>query len=105
MIAQKWIKPETDYSRFKAQLERIPAEQLPEDRKFNPLAINPYVLFRAAGQARNYTQAELVTAMGLLLECNQKLISRGLDPSLLLQQTLIQILGRPGDSPGLRSAA
>ncbi|HWD21093.1 MAG TPA: DNA polymerase III subunit delta [Verrucomicrobiae bacterium] len=100
MLAQKWIKPEADFSRFKSQLDRVPADQLPEDKKFNPLAINPYVLFRALGQARNYTQEELIAAMGLLLECNQKLISRSLDPSLLLQQTLIQIVARPGESPG-----
>ena len=95
MMAQGWLKPETDFSRFKAQLARVPSGALPEDRKFNPLALNPYVLFRALGQARHYTQAELIEAMDLLLECNQKLISRNLDPSLLLQQTLIQIVGPP----------
>jgi DNA polymerase-3 subunit delta len=95
MVAQRWVKPETDFNRFKGQLARVPSGALPEDRKFNPLAINPFVLFRALGQCRHYTQAELVEAMDLLLECNQKLISRNLDPSLLLQQTLIQIVSRP----------
>jgi DNA polymerase III delta subunit len=71
---------------------------MPEDRKFNPLAINPFVLFRALAQSRHYTQAELITAMDLLLDCNQKLISRNLDPSLLLQQTLIQIVSRPAEA-------
>jgi DNA polymerase III delta subunit len=64
-------------------------------------------LFRAAEQARHYTQPELIQAMDLLLECNQKLISRNLDPSLLLQQALIQIVSRPGgtrDAP-VRAAA
>jgi DNA polymerase-3 subunit delta len=95
MLALKWLRPERDFSRFKAQLARIPAEALPEDKKFNPLAINPYVLFRALGQAPNYTQAELIIAMGLLLECNRQLISRSLDPALVLQQALVRILGRP----------
>ena len=95
MMAQGWLKPEKDFSRFKAQLARVPADALPEDRKFNPLAINPFVLFRALGQSRHYTQAELIQAMDLLLQCNQKLISRNLDASLLLQQTLIQIVSRP----------
>jgi DNA polymerase-3 subunit delta len=98
MLAQRWLKPETDFSRFKAQLACVPPGALPEDRKFNPLAINPYVLFRALGQSRHYTQPELIEAMDLLLECNQKLISRNLDPSLLLQQTLVQIIGRPAES-------
>jgi len=96
MLARKWLRPERDFSRFKAQLGRIPAEALPEDKKFNPLAINPYVLFRALGQAPNYTQAELIAAMGLLLECNLQLISRSLDPALLLQQALVRIVSRPG---------
>jgi DNA polymerase-3 subunit delta len=107
MMAQGWLNPEKEFNRFKGQLARVPADALPEDRKFNPLAINPFVLFRAAGQARHYTQPELIQAMDLLLECNQKLISRNLDPSLLLQQALIQIVSRPGgtrDAP-VRAAA
>jgi DNA polymerase-3 subunit delta len=100
MLAQKWLKPENDFNRFRNQLSRVPSEALPEDKKFNPLAMNPYVLFRALGQARNYTQAELVAAMDLLLECNQKLISRNLDPSLVLQQALVRIVSRPTASAG-----
>jgi DNA polymerase-3 subunit delta len=97
MQAQKWLKAESDFNRFKAQLARIPAEALPEDRKFNPLAINPYVLFRALAQARNYTRAELVAAMDLMLECNRQLISRALDPALILQQALVRIVSRPAE--------
>lgn len=108
MQAQKWLKPESDFSRFKAQLARVPAEALPEDKKFNPLAINPYVLFRAAAQARNYSRAELVAAMDLMLECNRQLISRALDPALILQQALVRIVSRPADPvppPKVSSAA
>jgi DNA polymerase-3 subunit delta len=97
MLARRWLKPETDFNRFRPQLSRVPAEAMPEDRKFNPLALSPYVLFKALGQARNYTQAELIEAMDLLLECNQKLISRNLDASLVLQQTLVQIISRPAE--------
>jgi DNA polymerase-3 subunit delta len=96
MLGRKWLRPEKDFSRFKGQLARIPAEALPEDKKFNPLAINPYVLFRALAQAPNYTQAELIAAMDLLLECNRQLVSRSLDPALVLQQALVRILSRPG---------
>ena len=36
------MKP--DYSRFKTQLERIPADQgCRSDKRYNPLAINAYV--------------------------------------------------------------
>jgi DNA polymerase III subunit delta len=97
MVTAGWIKPGLDYSRFKAQLERVPAEQLPADKRFNPLALNPYVLYKALPQVKRYTQAELVQAMELLLECNRRLVSSGLDEALVLQQTLVQIVGNgPG---------
>jgi len=95
MLREGWVKPEGDYNRFKAQLERVPAAQLPEDKRYNPLALNAYVLFKALPQARRYAQAELVEAMDLLLRCNQRLVSSGLDEGLILQQTLVQIASQP----------
>jgi DNA polymerase-3 subunit delta len=92
MLREGWIKPEMDYNRFKAQLERVPADQLPADKRFNPLALNPYVLYKALPQAKKYSQNELVRAMDLLLRCNQRLVSSGLDEALVLQQTLVQIV-------------
>ena len=92
MLREGWIKPEMDYNRFKAQLERVPAEKLPADRRFNPLALNPYVLYKALPQAKKYSQDELVRAMDLLLRCNQRLVSSGLDEALVLQQALVQIV-------------
>ena len=93
MVREGWIKPEADYGRFKVQLERISPEQVPQDRRFNPLAINAYVLFKALPQVKRYSQSELVRAMELLLRCNQRLVSSSLDESLVLQQTLVQIVG------------
>ncbi len=92
MLREGWIKPEMDYNRFKAQLERVPAEQLPADRRFNPLALNPYVLYKALPHAKKYSQDELVRAMDLLLRCNQRLVSSGLDEALVLQYALVQIV-------------
>jgi len=92
MLREGWIKPEMDYNRFKAQLERVPADKLPADRRFNPLALNPYVLYKALPQARKYSQGELVRAMDLLLRCNRRLVSSGLDAALVLQQALVQIV-------------
>lgn len=94
MLREGWVKPEADYSRFKAQLERVPADKLPADRRFNPLALNPYVLYKALPQVKQYTQAELVRAMDLLLQCNQRLVSSRLDEAMVLQQALVQIAGR-----------
>ena len=108
MLARRWLKSESDFSRFKAQLARVPADEMPDDKKMNPLSMNPYVLFRAVPQAANYSRSELIAAMDSLLQCNQKLISRSLDtvPGLA-QQTLIQIVGRSAEAApgGARLAA
>ena len=92
MLREGWLKPTNDYNNFKSQLERVPKDKLPEDRKFNPLALNPYVLYKVLPQVRKYSQGELVRAMDLLLCCNQRLVSSGLDEALVLQQTLEQIV-------------
>jgi DNA polymerase III subunit delta len=93
MLREGWVKTDVDFTRFKGQLERVPTAQLPEDKRFNPLALNPYVLYKALPQVKKYTQAELVRAMELLLEANRRLVSSSLDESLVLQQTLVQIIG------------
>jgi len=91
MVREGWVKPDMDYNRFKSQLERVPKDKMPADRKFNPLALNPYVLYKALPQVKKYSLSELVNAMDLLLRCNQRLVGSGLDEALVLQQTLIQI--------------
>ncbi len=92
MIREGWLTGEVDFPRFKAQLQRVPPDKLPADRRFNPLALNPYLLYKALPHARRYSLPELVRAMDLLLECNQRLVLSGLDSSLVLQQTLVQIV-------------
>ncbi|HWI59552.1 MAG TPA: DNA polymerase III subunit delta, partial [Bacillota bacterium] len=105
MVAEGWVKPDVDYSRFKAQLDRVPAEKLPEDRRFNPLALNPYVLYKALPQIKRYSRDELIRAMDLLLKCNQRLVSSSLDESLVLQQTLVQIVGTGETRPAMTGKA
>jgi DNA polymerase III subunit delta len=101
---EKWIKAESgSYGAFKAQLDQIPPERLPEDKRYSPKGIHPYVLFNSLPHARKYTLEELVRAMELLLECNRKLISSQLDEKLVLQQTLVQIVR--GESAPRASAA
>src|ERR1041385_4138484 len=95
MLREGWIKPGIDFGGFRAQLANIPADRLPEDRRFNPLAINPYVLYKALPQVKRYAQSELIRAMELLFQCNHRLVSSSLDESLVLQQTLVQIVGSP----------
>ena len=93
LLREGWVKPVGEYDRFKAQLSAVPVEQMPEDRRFNPLSMNGYILFKALPQVRRYSEDELVQAMELLLRCNQRLVSSSLEESLVLQQALVQIVG------------
>jgi DNA polymerase-3 subunit delta len=105
MLRQKWIRPGGTFASFKSQLERIPGDRLPEDRRYSPTGINPYVLFKALPQAACYTTDELIKAMELLLHCNRRLVGSGLNPALLIQQTLVQIVGtapQPSGKGGTR---
>ena len=97
LLREGFVKPETDYNRFKAQWERLPPDLFPADKRFNPALMNPYVFFKALPQVNRFTSEELVRAMGLLLQCNQRLIYGGIEPALVLQQTLVQILQSPSD--------
>ncbi len=99
MIQEGMIKPESPYPQFKVQLERIPAESLPSDKKFNPQAMHPFLLFNSLSQAANYTTGELVQAMETLLECNLRIVSSGQDDVIILQQTLINIVQSTAVSP------
>ncbi len=106
MLREGWLKTTDNYNNFKAQLERVPASKLPADKRYNPLALNPYVLFKALPQVRNYSEQELVGAMDALLRANQRLVSSALDERLVLQQTLVQIVGAASARPTpVRAAA
>ncbi|MCU0787531.1 MAG: DNA polymerase III subunit delta [Verrucomicrobia bacterium] len=104
MLRLRWVRPGANFQSFRAQLERIPGDRLPEDRRYSPLGVNPYVLFKALPQAARYTAAELVRAMDLLLQCNRRLVGSGLNPALVIQQTLTQIVGAETAIPKPRSA-
>lgn len=95
MMAEGWIPPGAAGSGLKRALERVPAGRLPADKRFNPLALHPFVLEKAIKHAGNFEPGELREAMSLLLGCNQKLISSPLDETLVLQQTLVQIVRGP----------
>jgi len=97
MLRAGWVKQVNYFNQFTPFLKNVPQDRLPADPRFNPLALHPYVLFKAVQQANNYTLDELVRAMDMLLQCNQKLIYSDLDARLVLQQTLIDIVSRtPG---------
>ena len=78
MLREGWIKPEMDYNRFKAQLQRVPAEQLPGDRRFNPLALNPYVLVQGAAAGKALFRSRTDTGHGFVV---------ALQPAIGVQRT------------------
>jgi DNA polymerase-3 subunit delta len=104
MLREGWVKPGNDYNGFKAQLQRVSGDQLPKDKRYNPLALNPYILFKALPQVRNYSEVELVRAMDLLLQANRRLVSSALDERIVLQQTLLEIVGAPPGRNAMRGA-
>ena len=73
-------------------VERIPPEQLPKDKKYNPQAMHPFMLQTALDKIGNYTTEELVRAMELLLDANMRLVTGTVDEALVLQDTLIRIV-------------
>lgn len=89
------LKPASHYPAFKSQVERLDPGEFPKDRRYSPLGVNPFVLFKALPQARNYTAAELVRAMEVLLESNRRLVSSGTEERLVMQQALVDIIGEP----------
>lgn len=105
MMAARWLRMERNYSSFKAQLARVPADALPSDRRINPLSMNPYVLFKALPQSARYSTDELVQAMDLLLDCNRKLVQSGMDGGLVLQQTLTLIVRNENNPAAARRGA
>lgn len=96
MLREGWVTAESDYSRFKTQLGKLPADLFPADKRFNPITMNPYILFKALPQAACYESNELVRGMEVLLQCNQHLVLSGLDEALVLQRALVQIVNRSG---------
>ena len=99
MVRLGTLKPVRDYNSFKSQLDRIPASSLPADRRFNPLAGHPFVLFQALKQSGNYRIEELVDAMATLLDANRKLVGSDLDEAMVLQQAAVEIVGLPRKRP------
>ena len=95
MQARGWLRSERQFFRFKQQLEQIPAGEMPEDPRFNPMRINPYVLFRALPQSDSYQMEELVSAMHQLFRANQLLVSSPMSDDQILQQALVSIMARP----------
>jgi DNA polymerase-3 subunit delta len=103
LMAEGQIRPTSDYRKFAGQLKELPADRFPRDKRFNPAEINPYMFFRAAQQASNFTTDELVGAMEELLRCNRRLVGSGLEAGLVLQMAITRIVASgPREAKGPR---
>jgi len=94
------VRPSRDFSAFKAQLAKIPEGRLPADKRYNPFLGNAYPAFQALSQCEAWESGELVRAMEVLLEANIRLVTSGLDESVVLQQALMECLARPVGGAG-----
>lgn len=92
LLRLKLLRPDPNWRAMSSQLQRIPPERLPEEKRYNPAALHPYVLWKTVEHCKHYTTDELIRAMDLLLQCNGRLIFSGLDSRLVLEQTLVMIL-------------
>ena len=103
LMAEGQIRVTADYRNFAAQLKELPSDRFPRDKRFNPTEINPFMFYRAAQQATNFTTDELVSAMEELLRCNRRLVGSSLEAGLVLQMAVTRILAAgPRDSRGAR---
>lgn len=88
------LKPAANMASLRDQIAKLPGDILPADKRFNPLSMHPYMLFKAMPQIKNYSASELIQAMERLLECNRRLIFSSTDEATVLQQTLIAIVSK-----------
>ncbi|MCS1409415.1 MAG: hypothetical protein M2R45_02596 [Verrucomicrobia subdivision 3 bacterium] len=98
LVTRKRLCPERNYARFRLQFNALDRSQFSEDRRFNPLSQNPYVIFRAVSQVGWYTETELIRALEMLMVSNQRMISVSVNPASVLRECVMEIvLGRRCD--------
>ena len=95
MLDAGLLRPTESYQQFQLQLQRVPADALPSDRRLNPMQ-NPFGLFKALAQARRYSVAELALALERLLDANMTMITSRSETSRVLQQVLVSIIQGDG---------
>jgi DNA polymerase-3 subunit delta len=80
---------------FVKAFEGLPAEQTAHfPRTKEGKLPSPWRLFRCALAAKNFSTAELVNAMDLLLKANMQLVSTQLDERLVLEQAIVKIAAK-----------
>lgn len=90
------LPSDRNFPQFRSQMSSLDKSMFSEDRRFNPLAQKPYVIFKAMSQVVRYQESELVRILEVLLEANQKMVFVSVDPASVLRECVIKILLRDG---------
>ena len=95
LVDRKLLRPGGEYPQMKGQLDRLPAsvrDEMPADRKLNPLLQHPFPVYKTLQQAGNFTRPQLIRAMQWLLDANQQLVTSSLPDRLTLEELLARII-------------
>lgn len=95
LVDRKLLRPGGEYPQMKGQLDRLPAsvrDEMPADRKLNPLLQHPFPVFKTLQQAANFTRPQLIRAMQWLLDTNQQLVTSSLPDRLAMEELLARII-------------
>jgi len=95
LIDRNVLSKGNDYGWYKFNLQRVAqqiGDDLPSDKKLNPLLQHPFVVFKSVQQAQRFTLAELRRAMELLLDANKRLVSSSIDGRIVLEQTIVALV-------------
>lgn len=88
------------YKQLQSQMRSLDKSMFSEDRRFNPLAQNPYIIFKAMGKVGRYRESELVRILEVLQEANQKMVFVSADPASVLRECVIKIVLGEGAMAG-----
>jgi DNA polymerase-3 subunit delta len=95
LVDRKVLRPEREFPRVKSQLENIPAnvrQEMPADKKLNPLLWNPYRTFKLLPQVALHSRAQLIRAIESLLETNQQMVTGAVPDRLALEELLARVI-------------
>lgn len=96
-VRRRLLPGRATYAQVKAALARLPADLLPQGDPYNLGRIHPFRIFKALEYAQRYSLEELREGLRVLREALRRLMSGQLDQNLLVESTLLRIIG-PGPS-------
>ena len=100
MLREGWIKADGELSAIsRRNWSACRPQSCRRTRRYNPLALNPYVLFKALPQVRNYSEHGTGARDGFAAARQPAAGIQRPGRTLVLQQTLVQIVGTPTARP------